>query len=806
VLCCEILGTMLGVDPALQSFFGRGWEEAGTLGFGACGPVLLVRRRQNGAEHVSASQRTASALKRSTADEVRALRALERCRNVVALEEHWTTSSQVWARLEWLEGGSLRGFLRAERGCISQDVVKFVVGEMGLGLQEIHSKGWMHRDVKAENVGLSGNPCESLRDCRIKLLDFDVAVAVPQRGGRLTDVIGTVENMAPEVYESCYDECADNWSLGIVAYECLYGYRPFNDPCIDQIEEMVRNWPKYLDIPNRGDAQSNFISCLLTGREDRLSSSDVVSHPWIRSCSIGVSTSGIAHERLGETTQRSDGNCGIVRSSGLDRPLQSKPTPVWSPGRRTSAPVFPLKSGISLSPDFAADKAPRLDGETVFESSDALARIRKSLSEWSALMDLGGAGGFIPSSTAVSVGQSCRQPPKCFQARSKASGGGGIVLGGGDGSAAPRSPLKDWGASMNRSRVRALSPSKRSPSPDIKIDHTDYLRKVRARTRELMQNAAVAQAQAAAGFVPAGGGPRPRPAADLPQACASRAGAATTPDSRENDADPIEHLELARRRTEELLKRLSVGTTEAAVTSASVASVAVANQSSSMSDVSPQPPRAVPSRGGPRPRPSVAAACAPRVSAVPHECQEDDPFAHLQAARQRTEELLQRLSGCNNHHTVSSTATSSPRGEVVASAGQSGTDPVVATAIAPPAKPPPLVVAPNSPTGKAFPANDMSPSSSTRDRQTSLPMRARPVALPASPTCMPDQQHDHTLSLPTEMYQWQEVEPSSMLVEAPTSPRSWLATQRCRTQSLLDGLRRASWPAATLAADPRSAS
>tara|TARA_B100000768_G_C11115451_1_gene305173 strand:+ start:407 stop:745 length:339 start_codon:yes stop_codon:yes gene_type:complete len=101
----------------------------------------------------------------------------------------------------------------------------------------------------------------------VKLLDFDIAVPLPGNGNMLTDVVGTVENMAPEVFGGCYDERADSWSVGIVAYEMLFGYRPFNDASTDRIQEMVQNWQRYLCIPS--DSSKDASSFLHVGPQGR---------------------------------------------------------------------------------------------------------------------------------------------------------------------------------------------------------------------------------------------------------------------------------------------------------------------------------------------------------------------------------------------------------------------------------------------------------------------------------------------------------------------------------------------------------
>eukprot|EP00747_Dinoflagellata_sp_TGD_P181551 gnl/TRDRNA2_/TRDRNA2_35425_c0_seq1.p1 gnl/TRDRNA2_/TRDRNA2_35425_c0~~gnl/TRDRNA2_/TRDRNA2_35425_c0_seq1.p1 ORF type:complete len:493 (-),score=54.01 gnl/TRDRNA2_/TRDRNA2_35425_c0_seq1:58-1455(-) len=286
-------------SDALQAFMSRGWEEVRVLGSGALGPVLLVNR-------LDGSER--SALKRSTMHEVKALMELHQCQHVVSLREHFSGCADlrqedaVWARLECLEAGTLRTLVRARLpGKVPDVTARFLISEVLAGLDELHSRGWMHRDVKAENIGLStlpgsafGQHSEAEVGCRVKLLDFDSAVQVTP-GCELSEVIGTVENMAPEVYEGSYDERADLWSLGVVAYELLFGYRPFNDACVDHVEEMVRNWQRYLVLPfDAEEAPSAFVRSLLSERRDRPSSWQASQHTWLTGSSSPSAKQGAA--------------------------------------------------------------------------------------------------------------------------------------------------------------------------------------------------------------------------------------------------------------------------------------------------------------------------------------------------------------------------------------------------------------------------------------------------------------------------------------------------------------------------------
>jgi calcium-dependent protein kinase len=99
-------------------------------------------------------------------------------------------------------------------------------------LQYMHSKGVTHRDIKLENIMID-------RSGEVKLIDFGLATKYQsEEYANLTDTVGTLYSMAPEVLEGTYyDNKADLWSVGVVAYLLLSKKQPFWGPA----EPMA--WP-----------------------------------------------------------------------------------------------------------------------------------------------------------------------------------------------------------------------------------------------------------------------------------------------------------------------------------------------------------------------------------------------------------------------------------------------------------------------------------------------------------------------------------------------------------------------------------
>ncbi|WP_171060280.1 Stk1 family PASTA domain-containing Ser/Thr kinase [Streptomyces montanus] len=139
--------------------------------------------------------------------------------NVVQVFDQGTDGAYVYLAMEYVAGCTLRDVLR-ERGALQPRAALDILEPVLAALGAAHRAGFVHRDMKPENV-LIGD------DGRVKVADFGLVRAVDTVTNTTGAVLGTVSYLAPEQIEhGTADPRVDVYACGIVLYEMLTGDRP----------------------------------------------------------------------------------------------------------------------------------------------------------------------------------------------------------------------------------------------------------------------------------------------------------------------------------------------------------------------------------------------------------------------------------------------------------------------------------------------------------------------------------------------------------------------------------------------------
>ncbi|KAJ3363438.1 hypothetical protein GGF32_004138 [Allomyces javanicus] len=247
---------------------------------------------------------------------------------LVTMYHSFQTARNIYFCLEYCVGGEFFRALQSRPGrCLREDEVRFYVAEVVLALEYLHMNGYIYRDLKPENILLHASG-------HIKLTDFDLSkkavdgvyqtssppptpslttqhhrrsllgswvAAAPAeqpdtdtfvRGYRCSSFVGTEEYLAPEIIEGAgHTAAVDWWTVGVLAYELLYGRTPFKgknrNATFTNILQQEVEFPITATTPPVSNAAKGLMRRLLAKNETkrlgfRHGAMEIKSHAWFK--------------------------------------------------------------------------------------------------------------------------------------------------------------------------------------------------------------------------------------------------------------------------------------------------------------------------------------------------------------------------------------------------------------------------------------------------------------------------------------------------------------------------------------------
>lgn len=192
----------------------------------------------------------------------------------------------LWVVMEYMEGGALTDII--DNNTLTEDQIAAICLETCKGLEHLHSKNIVHRDIKSDNMLLDSQG-------HVKITDFGFCAKLTEQKSKRATMVGTPYWMAPEVVKQKeYGAKVDVWSLGIMAIEMIESEPPYlNEEPLKALYLIATHGTPKLKRPEKlSNVIKSFLSvCLCVDVTFRASAEELLNHEFLR---MGCSPENLA--------------------------------------------------------------------------------------------------------------------------------------------------------------------------------------------------------------------------------------------------------------------------------------------------------------------------------------------------------------------------------------------------------------------------------------------------------------------------------------------------------------------------------
>ncbi|XP_008585450.1 PREDICTED: citron Rho-interacting kinase [Galeopterus variegatus] len=278
----DTIAELQELQPSAKDF-----EVRSLVGCGHFAEVQVVRERATGNIYAMKVMKKKALLAQeqvSFFEEERNILSRSTSPWIPQLQYAFQDKNNLYLVMEYQPGGDLLSLLNRYEDQLDENMIQFYLAELILAVHSVHQMGYVHRDIKPENILID-------RIGHIKLVDFGSAAKM--NSNKMVNAklpVGTPDYMAPEVLtvmngdgKGIYSLDCDWWSVGIIAYEMIYGRSPFTEGTSARTFNNIMNFQRFLKFPDDPKVSSEFldlIQSLLCGQKERLKFEGLCCHPF----------------------------------------------------------------------------------------------------------------------------------------------------------------------------------------------------------------------------------------------------------------------------------------------------------------------------------------------------------------------------------------------------------------------------------------------------------------------------------------------------------------------------------------------
>jgi len=254
------------------------------IGRGGFGKVWKVEQKKNKNIYAMKEMSKSRVITKKSVNSVmneRQLLSILKHPYIVNMNYAFQDRENLYLIMDLMTGGDMRHHL-AQKKTFNEEQTKFFVACIFIGLEYLHTNSVLHRDIKPENL---------VFDSKGYLRITDFGIARIWRPDNANDTSGTPGYMAPEVMcRQNHGVAVDYYALGVIAYECMLGKRPYVGRSRKEIRDQVlakQVQIKRNDIPPGWSLEAtDFINKLIQRKPvNRLGldgPNEVKNHPWLK--------------------------------------------------------------------------------------------------------------------------------------------------------------------------------------------------------------------------------------------------------------------------------------------------------------------------------------------------------------------------------------------------------------------------------------------------------------------------------------------------------------------------------------------